>query len=238
MNQNEFVHLGEKEPFCFRCDSEIPCFNDCCRDLNQFLSPYDILRLKTGLGLDSTRFLDQYVRIHIGPRTGLPVASLKPADPVFRKCPFVTPSGCRVYADRPGSCRMYPLVRVAARDRVSGTVRERYMLLQEEHCAGFDRGGHRMVDEWVRNQGLAPYNDFNDRMTDIISLNNQRASGPLSEYLKDMFVLCLYDVDRFRRLISEQPERYKTGDMMPAAGDDLEVLDFGFSLMTHLLSRA
>ncbi|MEZ4604032.1 MAG: YkgJ family cysteine cluster protein [Desulfobacterales bacterium] len=35
-------------------------------------------------------------------------------------CPFVTADGCRVYQNRPSSCRMYPLIRVVRRARADG----------------------------------------------------------------------------------------------------------------------
>jgi hypothetical protein len=86
--------ITPKDPFRFECSPEVPCFNECCRDLNQFLTPYDILRLKSHLGLSSEAFLAQYTSQHIGPESGLPIVTLKPKagqDPI---CPFVSARGC------------------------------------------------------------------------------------------------------------------------------------------------
>ena len=69
--------LLSTDTFLFLCSEQVACFNGCCRDLNQFLTPYDILRLKNRLGISSTLFLRQYTREHIGPGTGLPVVTLK-----------------------------------------------------------------------------------------------------------------------------------------------------------------
>jgi hypothetical protein len=47
-------HLQPIEPdeqFRFACSPGVACFNACCRDLNQSLFPYDILRLKKRLKL-------------------------------------------------------------------------------------------------------------------------------------------------------------------------------------------
>ena len=106
------------------------CFNECCRNLNQFLYPYDILRLKKKLGLTSGEFLERYTTQHIGPESGLPIVTLKTADAERLTCPFVTEKGCRVYSDRPASCRTYPLVRAIARNRGTGRVREHFMLIK------------------------------------------------------------------------------------------------------------
>ncbi len=38
-------------------------FSLCCRNLNLFLYPYDVIRLKKGLEITSDQFLDKYVDI-------------------------------------------------------------------------------------------------------------------------------------------------------------------------------
>ena len=48
------------EVFRFACSPGVACFNACCRDLNQSLYPYDILRLKKRLKLPSGEFLERY----------------------------------------------------------------------------------------------------------------------------------------------------------------------------------
>ena len=69
----KIIPLTGDMAFSFGCSPAVPCFNACCRDLNQALSPYDILRLKNGLGMRSDRFLARYTRQITGPETGLPV---------------------------------------------------------------------------------------------------------------------------------------------------------------------
>ena len=54
------LRLTQNETFNFRCHPDIECFNRCCRNLNLYLYPYDILRLKRSLNLDSDRFLERY----------------------------------------------------------------------------------------------------------------------------------------------------------------------------------
>src|SRR6056297_2305467 len=57
MASEELTELGLDDFFAFSCYPGISCFNACCRDLNQFLMPYDIIRLKQDVGITSTRFL-------------------------------------------------------------------------------------------------------------------------------------------------------------------------------------
>ena len=67
--------ISPNEQFRFACSPAVACFNECCRDLNQFLYPYDILRLKKGLGMSSGEFLERYTTRHIGPESGLPIVT-------------------------------------------------------------------------------------------------------------------------------------------------------------------
>ena len=124
--QPDITPLKPTDHFTFACGPGLTCFNQCCRDLNQLLTPYDILRLKTGLGLTSGQFLERYTLEHTGPQTGLPVVALKPGERIDRCCPFVTTIGCAVYHDRPSSCRLYPLMRVAARSRADAEISVRF----------------------------------------------------------------------------------------------------------------
>ena len=55
--------IGETDTFSFRCYPGIDCYNLCCQNLNLFLYPYDVLRLKNALNISSDEFLDQYVDV-------------------------------------------------------------------------------------------------------------------------------------------------------------------------------
>jgi uncharacterized protein len=137
--ESDIKPIASHDTFRFACSHRVACFNECCRDLNQFLTPYDILRLKKRLMLRSSRFLERYTTQHTGPETGFPVVALEPADNLERKCPFVTASGCSVYEDRPSSCRIYPLARAISRSRETEEIIEHFALLKESHCLGHNQ---------------------------------------------------------------------------------------------------
>jgi Fe-S-cluster containining protein len=204
MNNDMMTPLSLDDTFSFSCTERVPCFNECCRDLNQFLTPYDILRLKNHFDIPSNLFLERYTIQHIGPESGLPIITLKTNDTLELTCPFVTPSGCSVYDDRPSSCRTYPLVRVASRSRETGKITEQYMLLKEPHCLGFDQGKMQTVREWIASQGIAVYNEMNDLLMEIISLKNRLMPGPLDIKSRIFFYTACYDLDRFRSHIFEK----------------------------------
>ncbi len=193
--------IKRQDPFRFACSPDVPCFNECCRDLNQFLTPYDILRLKNHLGLSSGEFLGQYTTQHIGPESGLPVVTLRPKPGQDRICPFVSPQGCTVYANRPSSCRIYPLVRGLTRSRETGEVAEQFMVLMEPHCLGFGASRTQTVNQWIRGQEIETYNAINDQLMEIISLKNQLMPGPLDLKSRHLFYSALYDLDNFRNQI-------------------------------------
>ena len=181
--------LSKSDTFTFSCSAERVCFNDCCRDLNQLLTPYDILRLKQRLNLPANLFLKRYTSTRLGPETGLPVISLTAGPAPERRCPFVNPQGCRAYEDRPSSCRMYPLARIVSRCRESGRLREHYILLQETHCMGLTRAPVQTVGEWLEGQALSVYNEMNDLMMNIIALKDLQDN--LATFDKSIFKIPL-----------------------------------------------
>ena len=200
----KIIPMTVDKQFGFRCSATVPCFNACCRDLNQALAPYDILRLKNALGLTSGRFLETYTSQHTGPETGLPVITLKPNPKADRQCPFVTPEGCCVYPDRPASCRLYPLARGVSRDRSSGDIHEHFALIRETHCLGFEENAFHTARSWIESQGLARYNEFNDLFLEVISLKNRSVDGPLNLAASHLFHRALYDIDTFRDQVFRQ----------------------------------
>ena len=67
--------LSEETEIPFRCYPGISCFNACCRNKHLPLSPYDVLRLKRALRLDSDTFLVEYAVYALDSRSGFPVIS-------------------------------------------------------------------------------------------------------------------------------------------------------------------
>ena len=235
----DLTPIALQDTFCFACTPDVPCFNACCRDINQFLTPYDILRLKMHLGMSSERFLSQYTYHHTGPESGLPIVTLKPSDRHDLLCPFVTEKGCRVYENRPSSCRMYPLARAVARSRETGEISERFMLLKEPHCLGFNQGNPQSVQQWIADQQIAVYNEINDKLIQIISLKNRLMPGVLDLKSRQLFFTALYDLDGFRsRIINKGllgDFQIDSSVMEKALADDVALLEAGMQWIEHAL---
>jgi len=236
---NNMTPLELSDTFKFSCSERVPCFNECCKDLNQFLTPYDILRLKNHLGLTSGLFLERYTAQHTGPESGLPIITLKTDYAREFKCPFVTSSGCSVYEDRPSSCRAYPLVRIASRSRETGKIIEQYMLLKEPHCLGFNQEQIQTVEEWVEDQGIRIYNQMNDMLMEIISLKNRLVPGQLDIKASFIFHMACYDLDKFRSHIFEKgildDQNLDSGTLDAVKNDDVELLKLGYKWIKHKL---
>jgi Fe-S-cluster containining protein len=236
------TNLSPEEPFRFACSQTVPCFNECCRDLNQFLTPYDILRLKNHFAIPSGDFLKQYCSQHTGPESGLPIVALRSGAAPQLTCPFVTEAGCSVYANRPSSCRTYPLVRAVSRSRETGTRNARFMLLKESHCLGFNQNKTQTVRQWIAEQGLWEYFAYNDMLMDIISLKNQERPGPLDVKSAHMFHLALYDLDHFRLQLFDnnliEGHKIEPAAIAAIARDDAALLTFGIQWVQRELFGA
>ena len=240
--ESEFVPISLYDSFQFSCGSHISCFNECCRDLNQFLTPYDILRLKNSMGIFSGEFLERFTTQHTGPESGLPVVRLREQSDDQLKCPFVTPAGCSVYHDRPSSCRAYPIARAVIRNRQTGKLTEHFMLLKEPHCRGFQNGIFQSVKEWMENQGLITYNEMNDLMMEIIGLKNQSMPGPLDLKFRHMFHMACYDIDSFREKIFKKgllnPTDFDAETLSIADKDDTALLKISLQwIQTRIFSH-
>jgi uncharacterized protein len=227
----EYVrHLGDSESFRFRCHQGVGCFNECCRQLELVLTPYDVLRLKRGLGLASHEFLDRYALVEQTEDAAWPRVYLGMVDDGRDSCPFVSPAGCRVYAHRPGACRMYPLGRGLCRQAGGGPV-DLYVLLREPHCRGFaEPVAPRSIGEWLGDQELLDYNVVNDQMMPILHPEWFNRGWRPDEGQCDKFLLALYDLDEFKKLVmaadSDSSLAVADRERNRLAADELALLRF------------
>ena len=210
------------DTFRFACYKGIKCFNRCCYDLTLILMPYDIIRIKNNLGLTSTEFLKEYTTCQIGYNSGLPVVLLKMRDDL--RCPFVSDEGCTIYKDRPGPCRLYPLVRMRSKDE------EYYFIIRESHCEGFEENREWTVREWLEDQGVKKYNEMNDIFMELISAKYE-SQKVLSENELKLFYLACYDVDSFRDFVVNKSLNVEEGVLK----DDEELVKFGIRWVKQTL---
>lgn len=192
----QHAKLGRGDRISFHCHPGLPCFTTCCRDVNIFLSPYDILRMKKKLGLPSGDFLDQYTVSLIPEASGFPVILLKMREDRNKECPFITPEGCSIYEDRPWACRMFPL------DQGS-QAGDFHFIANLSFCLGLKEKRELTVHEYLEGQDLAPYGE-NERLLGRIASNPRFSKTNIQNpKVQEMCRMALYDLDRFRRFVLE-----------------------------------
>ncbi len=151
-------------------------------------------RLKTHLHLEAGAFLAEYTESRFDDQHHLPMIYLKMLEDERRRCPFVAPEGCRVYEDRPAACRIYPIAQATRRHRVHQTVIEQFFVLRENHCRGFEQERRWAIGEWLRDQGLEPYQEWNELWMELITHPQLRSGPPLSTRQHQMFFLAGYNL--------------------------------------------
>jgi Fe-S-cluster containining protein len=235
----EYPRLNKTSHFKFSCHKNISCFNKCCTDVNIFLTPYDIIRLKNKLKISSQEFLDRYTFLPIDENQNYPVVMLRLNADEEKACPFVSSSGCTVYEDRPWPCRMYPLGIASPKEFVENGDQEFYFILQETICQGYYEEKNQTVDDWIKEQQVDEYNEMGEHFKEV-SLHDYFQKGKKLEPAKlEMFYTVCYNIDKFREFVFESTflKRFEIDEEIidKIKCDDKELLLFGFEWLKFCL---
>jgi hypothetical protein len=229
--------LGLDERFTFRCDPSLACFTRCCHDVSILLTPYDVLRMKQALKLDSSEFLDKYALVMQSKDKGIPVVFLNMEGPE-RNCPFVSEKGCGIYAHRPWSCRMYPLGMAEPKDPAQAAQRF-YFILREDICQGHAAGRELSVREWIADQNIEVFDAMEASFRQLMANPGWQEPDVLGPSKMAMFYMAAYDLDRFRRFIFESKflDFFEVDEARIEAirSDDEELLEFAFDWLAFTL---
>ncbi|MGQ5711541.1 YkgJ family cysteine cluster protein [Desulforudis sp. DRI-14] len=208
--------------FCFSCHRGLACFGSCCRDVNIFLSPYDVLRLKRKLGVSSSEFLQEYTLL--AHEAGIPLVQLKMREGEDLRCPFVGPEGCRVYDERPWSCRMAPV-------DIKGP--ETYtFVFDSAFCLGLNEPEEWTVTGWMADQGLDVYEEVEALFKQLPGRFKLTGLDFLDRHLSRLVYMACYDVDRFREFVFDPVflEAFEVSRVgKEELQDDVALLKFGFA---------
>jgi Fe-S-cluster containining protein len=232
--------IAENESFTFDCFPGIACFNRCCRNLNLFLHPYDILRLKKCLGISSDLFLERYVDVVLRPQQYFPEVLLKMAGDE-KSCAFLEEAGCRVYADRPDTCRKFPMEQAVIFRSAKKPAGRVYFLKPPDFCKGPEEQREWTPADWNQD----PDDKLYDRMAlgwaeikHLMQNNPWGNEGPEGPRAKMTF-MAAYNIDRFREFIFDSTylKRYKVkgGVLKKIREDDAESLKFSFAWIRYFL---
>lgn len=212
---------SKEEKFKFSCHKGLECFNSCCRNVNIFLSPYDVLRMKNKLGVKSGEFLDRYTtRLDKG---NVPFVLLKMREDAGLACPFVTPEGCKIYDVRAWSCRLAP---VDLKD--NGYT----FIYDSSFCHGLNEDKEWTLEGWMKDQGLDVYEEKEKLFKELPSYIAFTGLKNLDNHIKEMIYMACYDLDRFREFIFEtrflEVFWVKPEEVEKIKHDDEALLQFGF----------
>lgn len=235
----EYPRLKKDSKFKFRCHPGVSCFNNCCGDVNIFLTPYDIIRLKNHLGISSGDFLSKYTIAPFDRNLKYPVVMLKMEENEKKSCPFVGDEGCTVYEDRPWACRMYPLGLASPGEGNQEVKDDFFFLLEEDVCKGFREDREISVEGWLEDQGINDYNEVG-KLFQEIALHPMIEEGQgLSEKKIDMFFMVCYNIDAFKAFVFESSflDKFEVDDeaQRRIKNDDVELLKFGFEWLRFAL---
>ncbi|MDR3629285.1 MAG: YkgJ family cysteine cluster protein [Desulfocapsaceae bacterium] len=236
----DMVPLENKE-FRFSCHSGLQCYTLCCKNVDMYLFPYDILRLKNAVGLDSETFLRKHTHMVKGVNPYFPSLMLKLTDGQ-NACPFLLSDGCSVYEDRPSSCRTYPLERAVDRDAPRKTRKDYYFLTDHPYCLGHGENCSFTVNEWARNQKIHIFNLMNDlwaELDSIFLMNPWQGEGSGGPKQQLSFMAC-YNIDGFRKYTQSNDIfghfRLARELKKEMERNDTELLKFGFEWLKFVLT--
>ncbi len=234
------VQLTLDDTIRFACHKGVACFNECCRNIDIQLTPYDILRLKRRLGLSSKEFVARYTMPFEMDGHGMPGLKLATV-PKTTACIFLTPEGCGVYEDRPAACRYYALGAMGVRKTGEAQVEDVFYLVQEAHCLGHREDREITVRAYREEQGVDVYDEMNRDWRDIII--KKRSSGPTvgqpTARSMQLFDMCSYDLDSFREFIQTEGFRdvfdLSDEEIEALVADDEALMQFGFRFLKQAL---
>ncbi len=197
------VRLHDGDHFRFRCDPASGCHSQCCRNLKLFLYPYDVLRLRAGLGISSDEFLDRHVDAVLRSGNHFPDVLLRTVESLDKTCPFLTSEGCRLYPDRPDTCRTFPLEQGLLHHAEAGEDEPIFFFRPPDFCLGRHAQREWTVPEWVADQEAETYHRMTIRWAELKRLFQNDpwgAEGPAGPRARMAF-MAAYNLDRYREFV-------------------------------------
>jgi len=231
--------LEPDEEFPFACQPGIPCFNDCCADVNIILTPLDVLQLARSTGLSTSEFLDTYTSNPITKDLHLPVVLLKMGPEPDKRCPFVGSEGCTVYDVRPWACRMYPVGMAIPPARAGEAPEPIYFLFEDDFCHGRREPERWNAATWRENQRIPERDEIEVGFRELVTYPWFIGGRRLDPKRLHMFYTAAYDLDTFRSFIFESSfcDRFEMEEdlLEELKTNDLALLRFAFLWLRYAL---
>jgi Fe-S-cluster containining protein len=247
MNDSKHVtienrHIRDGEQFPFQCHPGLSCFTNCCRNADMYLYPYDIIRMKNKLGITSGEFLEQYTFTAIRENPYFPNVMLKMSNHKDNTCFFLSKEGCRVYEDRPFSCRAYPMERGVSPEDCAGNRDILHFIAIHSYCKGHGEAKKWTVQSWIDNQEILPFIEMNDLWADmdLIFRTNPWGEQGLDTKAFKMAFMASYNMDTFKDFLfnSSFLKRFSLSEERKTdiLNSDTALLKLGFHWITFFLT--
>jgi hypothetical protein len=142
-----------------------------------------------------------------------------------KRCPFVTQQGCIVYEDRPWPCRMYPLDMAD-----DGTF---HLITDASRCQGLEENDVRKISDWLKDQGVEPYDEMNEILSSItFTLQGEEFGNIDNPKIAKMVFMAMYNLDKFRDFVFKSSflDRFyvEAERIDKIKADDFELLKFAY----------
>jgi Fe-S-cluster containining protein len=233
--------LNPKEKFAFGCHSQLACYNRCCHNLNLFLYPYDVLRLRQALCLEADQIIERHVDIVLRHGHHFPEVLLRMSDRSDKPCIFLSEAGCTVYADRPHTCRYFPVERGIFFNATAQRSVPVHFFRPPDFCQGPTQDQLWTIESYARHQQATIFDRMTAAWADICHLfqeNPWGSEGPQGAKAKMVF-MAAYNLDRFRQFVFDSTflQRYRVPSLLVSKmrKNDEELLLFGFAWIRFLV---
>ncbi len=232
--------VDEKYVIQFSCHKGIGCWNACCSNIDISLTPYDVLRMKTRLGISSTEFLKDYTLPYEMDKDSIAGVKLRAVEN-GSACRFMKPEGCAIYEDRPTACRYYPVALLSMRKQDEYVDRDSYAIVKEDHCKGHEVDRRITIADYREEQGLPQYDELARGWRQLVLKKKSSGAtiGKPTLRSRQLYFMACYDIDRFREFVSaesfgklfELPQEEKEAMLV----DDVALLQFAFRFLRQVL---
>ena len=173
--------MMDKEKFNFKCQMT----GNCCYKMEIFLNPFDILQIASALGTSTTETIDRYLLFLENRKQGFPRPIFKAAREGF--CSFNIDKKCTIHQNRPLSCRLFPLAK--KKNIIYNT--------NSDFCLGLKIGEEISLQDYLLQEGAGLYIVEADSYYKLMEkIMGKTDFSQVNIYLKDIFYLVLYDIDK------------------------------------------
>ncbi len=229
--------LSSSDNFSFYCGPDLECFTTCCSNLQLVLTPYDVIRLKKRLALNSSEFIDQYCELRHDTGFVFPLYFLKMDSVNQGRCYFLGKDGCTVYTDRPSACRLYP-VGIGSTFLRTGSENNAFFLVKEGHCLGHKETKVWNLDSWFSHEGVLEYHSVNKKWVELVTAVDRLRVDEHWEKKIKMYLMVSYDIDRFRQFVfnTKFTKVFDLGSELEAIkNDDVQLFHLGVEWLKFAL---